>query len=345
MHRHEFSYGLPDELIAQTPPETRGSSRLLVMSCPSSRLLDVQFNDLPDFLQAGDLLVFNDTRVLPARLSGYKETGGKVSILLERILSDKQMLTQVGASNSLAVGSIIYLHADIRLKLRWRQHDMFVLDVVNDLTVLQVLEQLGRVPLPPYIRRPYDVDDVVRYQTVYANKPGAVAAPTAGLHFTESLIDDIRQRGIDCAFITLHVGAGTFQPVRTDDIEDHHMHSEFLQVSADVCAQIECTKANGGRVIAVGTTVVRALETVAVASQSNGLQPYEGDTDIFIYPGYRFRIVDALVTNFHLPESTLLMLVAAFSGRERLLVAYHHAIMKQYQFFSYGDAMFLVKDT
>ena len=338
MRRDEFTYELPDELIAQFPPEQRGESRLLAMDCDSGEFSDLEFSDLPGLLKAGDLLVFNDTRVIPARLFGNKETGGKVEILLERILDDQRMLAQVRASKTPKPGSVIHLQEGINLQLNERQDDMFVLDVIGEMSVLQVMQQVGHMPLPPYIQREDEDEDAERYQTVYAKIPGAVAAPTAGLHFTDELLQEITDQGIQCVFVTLHVGAGTFQPVRVDNIEDHQMHDEYLQVSADVCEKVKQCKARGGRVIAVGTTAVRCLETTA---QANGLTPYQGETDIFIYPGYEFKVVDALITNFHLPESTLLMLVSAFAGRDNIMNVYQHAIDERYRFFSYGDAMFV----
>ncbi len=341
MRRDEFSYQIPEELIAQFPTEQRGSSRLLAMVCPSGKLTDLEFSSLPGLLNAGDLLVFNDTRVIPARLFGNKETGGKVEILLERILDNQRMLAQVRASKTPKLGSVIHLQGNIKLELMEREDDMFVLDVIGEITVLELMQQVGHMPLPPYIQRDDDVEDIDRYQTVYARNPGAVAAPTAGLHFTDELMQEITEQEIDSVFVTLHVGAGTFQPVRVDNIEEHQMHSEYLQVSADVCEKVKPCKARGGRALAVGTTAVRCLET---AAQVGELKPYQGETDIFIYPGYEFKIVDALITNFHLSESTLLMLVSAFAGRDNIMDAYQHAIEQRYRFFSYGDAMFLCKE-
>jgi len=341
MRRDEFTYQLPDELIAQFPTEQRGQSRLLVMDRDSGEHTDLDFSSLPGLLKAGDLLVFNDTRVIPARIFGTKETGGKVEILLERILDKQRMLAQIRASKSPKPGNLIHLQGDIKLELIERQDDMFVLDVIGEMTVLELMQQLGHMPLPPYIQREDDVEDMERYQTIYAKTPGAVAAPTAGLHFTDELMQEISDQDIDSVFVTLHVGAGTFQPVRVDNIEEHQMHSEYLEVSTDVCEKVRQCKARGGRVIAVGTTAVRCLETAAQASK---LKPYQGETDIFIYPGYEFKVVDALITNFHLSESTLLMLVSAFSGRDNIMAAYQHAIEQRYRFFSYGDAMFLYKE-
>ncbi len=346
MRRDDFSYQLPDDLIAQFPVEQRDSSRLLAMEYPSGKITDLEFSSLPGLLKSGDLLVFNDTRVIPARLFGHKETGGKVEILIERILDDQRMLAQVRASKTPKPGSVIYLQEGINLELRQRQDDMFVLDVIGEMSVLEVMQQVGHMPLPPYIQREDDVQDAERYQTVYAKIPGAVAAPTAGLHFTDELMREIMVRDIECVFVTLHVGAGTFQPVRVENIEDHKMHHEYLQVSADVCEKVRRCKERGGRVIAVGTTAVRCLETAARGFEfesAGELKPYQGETDIFIYPGYEFKVVDALITNFHLSESTLLMLVSAFAGRENIMNAYQHAIDERYRFFSYGDAMFLTK--
>jgi len=341
MRRDEFSYQLPDDLIAQFPTKQRDSSRLLAMECTSGEITDLEFSSLPGLLKAGDLLVFNDTRVVPARLFGHKETGGKIEILIERILDDQRMLAQVRASKTPKPGCVIHLQEGINLQLNKRQDDMFVIDVIGEMSIFVVMQHVGHIPLPPYIQRDDDVQDAERYQTVYAKIPGAVAAPTAGLHFTNELIQEITDKGIECAFVTLHVGAGTFQPVRVENIEDHKMHDEYLQVSADVCEKVKQCKERGGRVIAVGTTAVRCLES---AIQVNELKPYQGETDIFIYPGYEFKVVDALVTNFHLPESTLLMLVSAFAGRENIMNAYQHAINECYRFFSYGDAMFITKN-
>ncbi len=343
MRRDEFSYELPEELIAQVPSEQRDGSRLLAMSCPSGQLSDLEFSSLPELLNAGDLLVFNDTRVIPARMFGHKASGGKVEILLERILGDQRMLAQIRASKTPKPGSLIHLQDGVTLELVEREEDMFVIDVSGDKTVLELMQHVGHMPLPPYIQRQDNVQDLERYQTVYAKNPGAVAAPTAGLHFTEALLQQLDNRGVDSTFVTLHVGAGTFQPVRVDNIEDHQMHTEYLEVSAAVCEKIKSTRAGCGRVIAVGTTAVRCLETAAGTTGKAGeeLTPFQGETDIFIYPGYEFKVVDALITNFHLSESTLLMLVSAFAGRDNIMHAYQHAIKERYRFFSYGDAMFL----
>ena len=347
MRTSEFSYRLPSELIAQFPPTQRGNSRLLSLECPSGKLIDLEFSNLPGLLKTGDLLVFNDTRVIPARLLGNKETGGKIEILLERILDDQRMLAQVRSSKSPKPGNSIHLQGDITLQIIERQDDMFVLDVVGEMTVSEMIKQTGHIPLPPYIQRDDNDEDMDRYQTVYAKTPGAVAAPTAGLHFTDALIQEITDQDIDSVFVTLHVGAGTFQAVKVDNIEAHRMHGEYLEVSKEVCEKIKQCKARDGRVIAVGTTAVRCLETAAggLELKSAGeLKSFKGETDIFIYPGYEFKVVDALITNFHLSESTLLMLVSAFAGRDNIMNAYQHAIDGEYRFLSYGDAMILTRE-
>ena len=339
MKRTDFHYDLPDELIARYPTADRSGSRLLVLGRDSGALEDCQFRQLPDFLRPGDLLVFNNTRVIPARLFGQKQTGGKVEVLVERITGEQTCLAHVRASKSPKPGTSIHIEGGGELLMEGRAGELFELRHTSEGTLLQRLERCGHMPLPPYIDRADEQLDQQRYQTVYAQTPGAVAAPTAGLHFDEPLLEQIRQMGIQTAFVTLHVGAGTFQPVRGEDIRDHQMHAEWLSVDADTVAQIEATKARGGRVIAVGTTSVRCLET---AAQTGQLQPYEGDTRIFIYPGYSFRVIDGLVTNFHLPESTLIMLVSALAGRDAVLAAYRHAVEQHYRFFSYGDAMLII---
>jgi S-adenosylmethionine:tRNA ribosyltransferase-isomerase len=340
MRRDEFNYFLPEDLIAQYPPIERGASRLLCLDVPGGGLEDRQFAEFADQLSAHDLLVFNDTRVLPARLLGHKVSGGKVEILVERLLDEHRLLAQMRFSKTPKPGARIMLGHDITLVVTGRDGDMFTLEVEGGRTVMEILEKMGHMPLPPYIRHADTEIDWERYQTVYASRPGAVAAPTAGLHFTEEMLHAIRKRGTDTGFLTLHVGAGTFQPVRTVQVEDHRMHSEFLSVSPELCAQVESARANGGHVIAVGTTSVRGLET---AGRGGKLQPCTGETDIFIYPGFEFGIVDAMLTNFHLPESSLLMLVCAFAGTDRIMRAYQHAIEKKYRFYSYGDAMFINK--
>ena len=340
MRRNEFNYVLPEELIAQYPPIERGTSRLLCLHGPDQGLADRQFVVFADLLSAHDLLVFNDTRVLPARLFGHKASGGKVEIMVERLLDAHRLLAQLRFSKAPKPGARIMLGHDITLVVMGRAGDMFTLEVEGGWTALSVLEKMGHMPLPPYIQHADTEIDWERYQTVYASRPGAVAAPTAGLHFTEEMLHEIRRRGISTGFLTLHVGAGTFQPVRAMHIEDHRMHSEYLSVSPELCVQVESARANGGRVIAVGTTSVRGLET---AGRGGTLRPYTGETDIFIYPGFDFKIVDAVLTNFHLPESSLLMLVCAFAGRDRIMHAYQHAIEQKYRFYSYGDAMFITK--
>ncbi len=302
---------------------------------------DSAFANLTDQLRTGDLLVFNDTRVIPARLYGRKESGGRVEVLVERVLERDRMIAHVRASKSPRPGSTLVIGESDQMEVVERRDDLFVLRVTGDASVMEVLERLGHMPLPPYIERDDEAEDRERYQTVYARVPGAVAAPTAGLHFDDALLKRIGEMGVDTAFVTLHVGAGTFQPVRVDDIRRHRMHSEWLTVSAQTCAAVAATRQRGGRVVAVGTTSVRSLES---AAQGGTLQPYEGESDIFIYPGFRFQVVDALVTNFHLPESTLLMLVCAFGGYRHVMDAYAHAVEEGYRFFSYGDAMFITKN-
>jgi len=299
---------------------------------------DRMFRDLPSLLREGDLLVFNDTRVIPARLYGHKESGGKVEIMLERLLSDSECLAQLRVSKSPHSGSMLLLEDGSRLEVLGREGSFFHLRSL-DSSLSGLLQQIGHMPLPPYIDREDTAADRERYQTVYATKPGAVAAPTAGLHFDHDLLAIIDRKGIARAFLTLHVGAGTFQPVRSENIEDHRMHAEYLEVPESVCAAIDQTKKNGGRIIAVGTTAVRSLETAAAGGE---LRPFSGDSRIFIYPGYEFKVIDGLITNFHLPESTLLMLVSALAGPDEIRAAYKHAVQEQYRFFSYGDAMLLL---
>ena len=329
----DFDYTLPDELIARYPAEERRASRLLVVG---ERLQDHVFAELPQFLASGDLLVLNDTRVIRARLRGQKQTGGRVEILVERLLPAGEVLAQVRASKTLKAGAVIELPGDCLAQVLGRADDMFVLRFSRE--VAPYLEAYGEVPLPPYLDRDEESADGERYQTVYAKHPGAVAAPTAGLHFDERMLAETERHGIRHMFVTLHVGAGTFQPLRADDVAANRLHAERLYVSADVCAAVRETRAAGKRVIAVGTTSVRALEA---ASANGDIEPYEGETDLFILPGYRFRSVDAMLTNFHLPQSSLLMLVAAFAGHDRIMAAYRHAVADRYRFFSYGDAMFL----
>jgi S-adenosylmethionine:tRNA ribosyltransferase-isomerase len=339
MRRADFHYELPPELIAQTPLGDRSASRLLVLDAGGDSLLDRHMRELPDLLQAGDLLVFNDTRVLPARLFGRKDSGGEVEVLIERVLGTHEARAQVRASKSLRDGRGIVFADGSHARVLEREGEFYRLRFETPEPLERLLARIGHIPLPPYIRRADTASDAERYQTVFARVSGAVAAPTAGLHFDQALLDALVARGVALDWITLHVGAGTFQPLRVDDPRQHVMHSEWLNVGAELVDRIRRTKAAGGRVIAVGTTVVRALEA---ASRDGELAPFSGETRIFIFPGYRIRSVDALITNFHLPESTLLMLVSAFAGRERILAAYRHAVAERYRFFSYGDAMLIL---
>jgi S-adenosylmethionine:tRNA ribosyltransferase-isomerase len=346
MKRTDFSYQLPPQLIAQYPLPERTDSRLLCLDGATGALNHLQFTDFLDLLSADDLLVFNNTRVIPARLWGQKATGGKLEILIERVTGTHSALAHVRSSKSPKPGTAIHLSpsegaepGEFRLQVTGRQGALFELSSKGGPPLADILAQIGHMPLPPYIEREDEVTDKQRYQTVFGERDGAVAAPTAGLHFSEDLLEKCDRRGIRRVVVTLHVGAGTFQPVRVDDIEDHHMHAEYVEVDETVCEAVRATRARGGRVIAVGTTAVRSLES---ASRGSGeIQPFFGDTDIFIYPGYRFASVDAMITNFHLPESTLLMLVSAFAGREQVMHAYGEAIAQGYRFFSYGDAMFI----
>lgn len=337
MRRDLFQFDLPDELIARQPAQQRQGSRLLYLNSASNDLQHQQFPDLIDHIQPGDLMVFNNTKVIPARLFGEKETGGKIEVLVERILDSHRVQAHIRASKSPKAGNQLRFDEGYSAEMQERAGDLFELKFSHP--VLTVLDNIGHMPLPPYIDRTDTEEDKSRYQTVYAEELGAVAAPTAGLHFDQKLLESIQSKGAQIAFVTLHVGAGTFQPVRADNILDHEMHSEWLQVSEHVCQQVIETKAAGGRVIAVGTTSVRCLET---AARSGQIAPFEGDTDIFIYPGYDFKVVDGLLTNFHLSESTLLMLVSAFSGYQPIMQAYREAVAERYRFFSYGDAMFLL---
>ena len=338
----DFSFDLPDELIARYPMAQRNASRLLTLDGNTGTLADKQFTDLLGMINPGDLMVFNNTRVIPARLFGQKASGGKLEILVERMLDDKRILAHVRSSKSPKVDSIIHLDGGYEMKMAARHDALFELELLSDLTILEVLEAVGHMPLPPYIDRPDEDADKERYQTVYNQNPGAVAAPTAGLHFDDAMLEALKAKGVNIAFVTLHVGAGTFQPVRVDNVLEHKMHSEWANVPQDVVELIAQTKAAGNRVVAVGTTSVRSLESAARASQGE-LKAFSGDTDIFIYPGYQFQVIDAMVTNFHLPESTLIMLVSAFAGFDHVMAAYQHAITQKYRFFSYGDAMFVTK--
>lgn len=343
MQRTDFHYDLPDELIAQRPLAERGASRLLCLDGDSGEWMHRGFRDLPSLLRAGDLLVFNNTRVIPARLWGRKATGGAVEVLVERLTGDATALVHIRASKSPRAGSLIHVcpgqgaaPGEDSLRVTGREGELYA--VASERPLAQVMSRYGHMPLPPYIEREDDSLDRERYQTVFAARDGAVAAPTAGLHFDEVLIRELRARGIATTEVTLHVGAGTFQPVRVDDITQHHMHAEYLEVGQETCEAIAAARERGGRVVAVGTTAVRSLETAAA---SGTLSPYQGNTQLFIHPGYRFNCIDALVTNFHLPESTLLMLVSALAGREAVLAAYREAVRERYRFFSYGDAMFI----
>ena len=337
MRVDEFQYSLPDALIAQRPAERRRDSRLLVLDGASGAFQDRRFEEFGSLLRAGDFLVLNDTRVVPARLKGEKATGGAVELLLERSLDERRFLAQVRASKSPKPGSVIRI-GEVEATVRSRHDDLFELELANGHSPEALMREHGKVPLPPYIQRPPGDSDRERYQTVYARRDGAVAAPTAGLHIDRAMLEEIRGHGVDIGYLTLHVGAGTFQPVRCDRVEAHTMHKERVEVSEGLCRQIEQTRDRDGRVIAVGTTTVRALETASLRGKTG---PFEGETDLFLYPGCAFRCVDALLTNFHLPGSTLLMLVCAFAGREHVLRAYRHAVEARYRFFSYGDAMFV----
>ena len=332
----DFDYELPQELIARYPTQDRRGSRLLVVG---QGVGDFGFADLPSQLRCGDLLVFNDTRVIKARLQARKETGGKVELLIERIEGARSALAHIRASKAPKPGSRIEFGNDVEAVVTGRSDDLYALEFSTD--VMALLDEQGEVPLPPYLEREADTDDVERYQTVYARDPGAVAAPTAGLHFDEAMLAETLAQGVRHAHVTLHVGAGTFQNLRAEHIEENRLHSERVEVTQACADAVNETRAAGGRVIAVGTTSVRSLEC---ASTSGELRPYSGETDLFIRPGYRFQTVDAMITNFHLPQSSLLMLVAAFAGKERILDAYAHAVREKYRFFSYGDAMFLLPE-
>ncbi|WP_263078823.1 tRNA preQ1(34) S-adenosylmethionine ribosyltransferase-isomerase QueA [Endozoicomonas sp. Mp262] len=339
MQVSDFDFDLPDAQIARFPAEERTGSRLLCLDGASGKTRHRQFAEIEDLLQPGDLLVLNNTRVIPARLYGRKESGGKIEMLVERVVDDRRVLAHIRSSKTPKPGATLYFADDqVIATLEERRGALFVLHFERP--VLPQLQEHGHMPLPPYIDRDDDQADRLRYQTVFAERDGAVAAPTAGLHFDEALLQRLEQKGIRKVFVTLHVGSGTFQPVRVDNIEDHVMHSEYIEVPEAVCQAVRETRANGGRVVAVGTTSVRSLES---ASLEGEIKPFQGDTDIFIYPGYQFRSVDVMITNFHLPQSTLLMLVSAFSGQEAVLGAYREAVAEGYRFFSYGDAMWLTR--
>lgn len=341
MQRQQFHYDLPDQLIANHPTAERRGSRLLCLNGHDGQLCDEQFSSLLQWVKPGDLMVFNDTRVIPARLFAKKETGGQVEILVERVLDETRVLAHTRASRSPKPASKLVLDDGSRVLVEGREGPLFVLEF--DSPVLPLLNRIGHMPLPPYIEREDEEEDKERYQTVYGRREGAVAAPTAGLHFDEQMLAELDKAGVERAFVTLHVGAGTFQPVKVENIAEHTMHTEVVDVGAEVCQKIAETRARGGRVIAVGTTSVRSLES---AAQANGgvIAPFQDDTSIFIFPGYEFKVIDCLITNFHLPESTLLMLVSAFAGYRNTMNAYRHAVEQQYRFFSYGDAMFIERN-
>ncbi len=338
MKKSDFKYHLPEHLIAQKPLAERVASRMLCMNKLTGELSDQHFVQFVDLINENDLLVFNDTKVIPARLYGKKQTGGKVEILIERVIDAHHALAHMRSSKSPKAGSIIELVNHNSCTVTGREGDLFCLLFGGEKTLLDLLDQIGHIPLPPYITREDDAEDLNRYQTVFAKQAGAVAAPTAGLHFDQNTLDALEQKGVEKTFVTLHVGSGTFQPVRVDDLSEHIMHTEYYSVADSTVQAIKQTRQRGGRVVAIGTTAVRALES---ASRSGQLEAGFGDTDLFITPGYQFKTVDAMLTNFHLPESTLLMLISAFAGYENVMQAYQHAINEEYRFFSYGDAMFL----
>ncbi|OGT84533.1 MAG: tRNA preQ1(34) S-adenosylmethionine ribosyltransferase-isomerase QueA [Gammaproteobacteria bacterium RIFCSPLOWO2_02_FULL_61_13] len=336
----DFDYELPPDLIAQHPAEPRDSARMLLLSRQTGHIEHRGIRDFPDCLRAGDLLVLNDTRVIPARLFGRKQTGGRMEILVERLRGEQDCLAQLRDAKSARSGTRITIDDsdDACLEVLGREGEFFMLRRVDGGTIMELLDKAGHVPLPPYIDRDDEPADREQYQTIFARRPGAVAAPTAGLHFTPDLLAAIGKRGVETGYVTLHVGAGTFQPLRSEVVESHRMHSEWYEVNELLCEQAEQVRQRGGRIVAVGTTSVRCLESAALGG---ALQPARGETDIFIYPGFGFRTVDAMLTNFHLPRSTLLMLVCAFAGREWVLAAYREAVQQRYRFFSYGDAMFI----
>ncbi|KAF3982596.1 MAG: tRNA preQ1(34) S-adenosylmethionine ribosyltransferase-isomerase QueA [Methylococcales symbiont of Hymedesmia sp. n. MRB-2018] len=338
MKKSDFNYHLPAHLIAQKPLANRVESRLLSMQKSTGELKDQSFVNFVNLLNENDLLILNDTKVIPARLYGKKKTGGKVELLIERVTGQQHAVAHIRSSKSPKENTILELENGYECEVTGRDFDLFKLRFTTAQSVLEILEQIGHIPLPPYITREDDAEDISRYQTVFAKQPGAVAAPTAGLHFDQATIKKIEQKGISKAFVTLHVGSGTFQPVRVDELSEHIMHKEYYSVNQSTVDAVQKTKAEGGRIVAIGTTAVRALESASIAGQ---LQAGMGDTDLFITPGYSFKSVDAMLTNFHLPESTLLMLISAFAGYDPIKTAYQHAIKQQYRFFSYGDAMFL----
>lgn len=340
----DFAFDLPNELIARFPSKTRTGSRLLVLDGNTGDVNHQQFPDILNHINEGDLLLFNNTKVIPARLFGQKESGGKVEVLIERVVGKNEVLAHVRANKALKPGTRVLLDGDYSCVMIGRDDALFQLQFESEEDVFSIIDKIGHMPLPPYIDREDQDSDKERYQTVYSEKPGAVAAPTAGLHFDDEILAKLKSKGVDFAFVTLHVGAGTFQPVRVDSIEEHKMHKEYIEVSDTVVEQINRTKKAGKRVIAVGTTSVRSVESAA--AKNNGvIAPFYGDTDIFIFPGYKFAVVDAMLTNFHLPESTLIMLVSAFAGKTHVMSAYQAAIEQEYRFFSYGDAMFVTKQS
>jgi S-adenosylmethionine:tRNA ribosyltransferase-isomerase len=336
MNISDFDYTLPEELIAHYPAKERTASRLLVLN--GQETLDKRFIELTDYLRPNDCLIFNNTRVMPARLFGQKASGGKIECLIERVLTDKLALSHVRASKSPKPGTLLHFGGGIEAEVTGRQNEFYLI-ALKTKTWFEVMAEAGELPLPPYMERSPEAQDAERYQTVYSNPLGAVAAPTAGLHFDDNLLTTIQEKGVSLGFLTLHVGAGTFLPIRAETIAEHTMHSEWAQVPQSVVDLIEKTRKQGGRVIAVGTTTVRSLETAALSGQ---LEPFHGDTNIFIYPGFKFKVIDAMITNFHLPKSTLMMLVSAFMGKDRIFSAYEHAVKERYRFFSYGDAMLLI---
>ena len=342
MKTADFHFDLPEGLIAKQPAKRRRDSRLMVVE-PDKAIQHENFPHILNLLEPNDLLVFNNTRVIPARIFGKKVTGGRIEILIERIVDANKVLAHLRSSKSPKTGSELILDGDFAVKVTGREEALFVIESRVDWA--EIMEQVGHMPLPPYIDREDELSDKERYQTVYSKESGAVAAPTAGLHFDQELLTELTAKGVQFAELTLHVGAGTFQPVRVDNVLEHKMHSEWMTLDNHLVEQVHTTKANGGRVIAVGTTAVRSLESAAQQSDVPGeLTAYKGEMDIFIYPGYKFQIVDAMITNFHLPESTLMMLVSAFSGYDRIMAAYKEAVEQQYRFFSYGDAMFLTPE-
>jgi S-adenosylmethionine:tRNA ribosyltransferase-isomerase len=342
MRTSDFDFDLPQNLIAQFPAAERAASRMLYLDGKSGKFHNCGFRDLPDYVKPGDIMVFNDTRVIKARLFGKKASSGKVQLLVERVLDAHHALAQIHAGHPSHPGTVLNFDSGVQAIVLGREGEFYKVQFEGERTVFELLERHGAMPLPPYITRPADEQDEARYQTVYAREPGAVAAPTAGLHFDDAMLDNLRQHGVRMAYVTLHVGAGTFQPVRTENISEHKMHNECYSLSAETVNRIEEARQKGGRVLAVGSTSLRALEAAAAGGK---LQAGSGETNIFITPGYRFRVVERLLTNFHLPRSTLIMLVSAFGGIENIRAAYHHAVENRYRFFSYGDAMLIERQS